>query len=77
MALSIEICERHLDLWLEAELAVINGQSYSMGTRTLTRASLSEIRNTIDYWNKKLSEAKNIENNKGIARVRRVIPRDF
>lgn len=77
MALSKETCEKHLDAWLEAEIAVTNGQSYTIGSRTLTRASLSEIRNTITYWENKLSEAKNIEKNRGRARVRRVVPRDL
>lgn len=77
MAISKEICEKHLAAWLEAEISVTNGQSYTIGSRTLTRASLSEIRNTIKYWESKLSEANNIQKNKGRARVRRVIPRDL
>lgn len=77
MSLSKEICEKHLEAWLEAEIAVTNGQSYTIGSRSLTRASLSEVRNTIKYWENRLAEANNIEKNKGRARVRRVIPRDL
>ena len=77
MSLSKEICEKHLDAWLEAEIAVTNGQNYTIGSRSLTRASLSEIRNTIKYWESKLAEVNNIEKNKGRARVIRVIPRDL
>ncbi len=39
-----------LDLWMEAEEAVASGQSYSIGNHSLTRASLSEIRESISYW---------------------------
>ena len=74
--LSKEICEKHLDAWLQAELAITNGQSYDIGSRKLTRANLTEIRNTIEYWSGKLAEAKNLETNRGRGKVRRVIPRD-
>ena len=33
-----------------AERAVLSGQSYTVGNRTLTRANLSEIRAAIDDW---------------------------
>ena len=49
MGISMETAQKHLDAWLDAEIAVTNGQSYTIGTRTLTRASLSEIRNQIQY----------------------------
>ena len=34
--------------YLEAEKAVLMGQSYTIGNRTLTRANLTSIRNAID-----------------------------
>lgn len=42
------IQNQRLALYLEAERAVLSGQSYTIGNRTLTRASLSEIRKAID-----------------------------
>lgn len=75
--ISKDICKEHLEEWLKAELAVTKGQSYNIGSRSLTRANLSEIRNTIDYWQSKYAQAENVEKNKGISRVRRVIPRDL
>ena len=72
-----EVCKNHLDKWLEAELAVTNGQSYSIDGRSLTRASLSEIRNQINYWKSELSKAENIAKNRGKNRVFRVVPRDL
>ena len=48
--ITLEIAQKHLDAWLEAELACTTNQSYTIGSRTLTRADLAEIRNTIKYW---------------------------
>lgn len=39
---------KRLAMYLEAEKAVLMGQSYTIGNRQLTRASLAEIRATID-----------------------------
>lgn len=43
--------EAKLQLWLNAEEAVASGQSYSIGSRSLTRANLTEISERINYWN--------------------------
>jgi len=37
-----------LKMYLEAERAVLTGQSYTIGNRTLTRANLATIRAAID-----------------------------
>lgn len=44
------IAESHRDAWLAADLAVANGQSYSIGEMTLTRADVATIRENISYW---------------------------
>lgn len=46
MASSIQ--NKRLAMYLEAEKAVLMGQSYTIGNRQLTRANLSEIRAAID-----------------------------
>lgn len=56
--ITLEIAERKLEMWLNAEDAVATGQSYTIGTRSLTRASLAEIRKQIDYWSSKVNELK-------------------
>lgn len=49
--------EAKLTAWLAAEDTVANrGQSYSIGGRSLSRADLSEIRESIDYWDRKVKE---------------------
>lgn len=39
---------RRLRLYLEAEKAILTGQSYTIGNRTLTRADLGEVTKMID-----------------------------
>ena len=77
MAFSKEICKEHLDAWLKAELAVCNGQSYSIAGRTLTRANLASIKSQIEYWQNELAKVNNIEKRRGRNRVFRVVPRDL
>lgn len=43
--------EAKLTLWMDAEDRVASGQSYTINGRSLTRANLKEIRETITYWN--------------------------
>ena len=51
--ITLETAQKHLDAWLEAEMQVTNAQSYTIGSRTLTKANLTEIRNAIEYWQQK------------------------
>lgn len=75
--ITLETAEKHLNAWLEAELTVTTGQSYTIGSRVLTRANLTEIRNAIDYWNKKVIVLENAKKTGGRNRVWRVVPRDL
>ena len=75
--ITLETAQKHSDAWLEAELTVTTGQSYTIGSRVLTRANLTEIRNAIDYWNKKVIALENAKKAGGRNRVRRVVPRDL
>lgn len=64
-----------LTLWIEAEKAVATGQSYKIGTRSLTRADLSDIAARIKFWR---GELEALEDGKGQGmRVFRGVPRDL
>ena len=52
--ITLEQAQAKLDTWLKAEDAVATSQSYNMAGQTLTRANLKEIRETIDYWERKV-----------------------
>lgn len=43
-----------LTLWMAADDAVATGQSYNIAGRTLTRANVKEIRDNIDFWERKV-----------------------
>ena len=40
--ITLKIAKTHLEEWLKAELAVTTSQSYTIGSRVLTRANLTE-----------------------------------
>ena len=68
--------KENLRLWIEAEKAVaIAGQSYKIGTRSVTRANLSEIRRQIQFWRNEVDKLES--GRKGGVRVIRAIPRDL
>lgn len=75
--ISLEIAKKHLDAWLTAELEVTTHQSYTIGSRSLTKANLSEIRKQIEYWNDQVARLENIEKRGGRNRVFRAVPRDL
>ena len=72
-----ERAEKHDNAWLDAELAVSTSQSYSIGSRSLTRANLGEIRKQLDYWRKEIEKLDNLANHKGRNRIYRAVPRDL
>ena len=57
--ITIDEARANLQMWLEAEKAVATGQSYQIGTRRLTRASLSDITERIRYWRTELERLEN------------------
>lgn len=73
--ITIDAAKENLQIWLEAQKTVATGQSYKIGTRSLTRASLKEINDMIKYW---LNVIDQLEAGVGRgARVLRGVPRDF
>lgn len=74
--ITLEIAQKHLDAWLEAELSCTTNQSYTIGSRTLTRADLAEIRNTIKYW-AGIVTLETAKKYGGRNRTMRIMPRDL
>ena len=75
--ITLKIAQKHLDTWLEAEMAVTNAQSYTIGSRTMTKANLAEIRKAIEYWSNKVAELENLQKHGGRNRAYRAVPRDL
>jgi hypothetical protein len=72
---TIEEAKENLRIWLDAEKAVATGQSYKIGTRSLTRANLSDITKRIQFWRNELENLESGSN--GGAKVFRAVPRDL
>lgn len=75
--ITLETAKKHLDAWLTAELEVTTHQSYTIGSRSLTKANLAEIRKEIDYWKNEVAQLDNAEKRGGRNRVFRAVPRDL
>lgn len=73
----IEIARHHLNAWLEAELELTTHQSYKIGSRSLTKADLGQIRKQIEFWQNRVAQLENAERRGGRNRVVRVVPRDL
>ena len=73
---TLEEAQANLRMWLDAEKAVaVSGKSYTVGTRTLTRAHLADIASRIKYWR---NEVERLESGRSPgARVFRAVPRDW
>ena len=75
MSWTLEEAKESLLAWREAESAVATGQSYRIGTRQLTRASLKEIAERIQFWRNEISRLES-GRPRGM-RVIRGVPRDL
>ena len=75
--ITLEAAQKHLDVWLEAEMTVATGQSYTIGSRTVTRAKLTEIRDAIQYCNGKVQKPENIQREGGRNTIKRGVIRDL
>lgn len=74
--ITLERARTHLEAWLDAELAISTAQSYSMGSRTLTRANLPEVRKQIDYWRNQAAQLEMQANGKRMRRTKQFTPID-
>lgn len=78
--ITLDEARENLRLWLEAEREVaIKGQSYRIGTRSLTAVNLSEIANRIKFWRGQVEEleAQEAGASAGGIKIFRAVPRDF
>jgi hypothetical protein len=71
----LDTYRNRLTLYYKAEEKILEGQSYSIGSRSLTRANLSEVRAEIKDLEGKISALESTGTTK--RKVARIIPRDF
>ncbi len=70
----LERYKKRLEMYYEAEEAVLLNQEYTIGTKSLKRADLSTIKNMIDYLEKQVEA---LESSGGKNKAGRFIPRDL
>lgn len=75
--MTVQTAKKHLEAWLEADLAVSTSQSYAIGGLNLTRADAEKIRKNIEYWENRVASLESAANGKGAGRFFRVLPRDL
>ena len=54
-----EECSQMIEVYRKAEIAVLTGKSYKIGTRELVREDLSEIRKARPNWEAELDKLNN------------------
>jgi hypothetical protein len=75
--ITLERAKIHLEAWLNAELKVTNGQNYTIGSRSLTYANISEIRKQIEYWKNQVANLEVLASGRKNSRSKRFVPRDL
>lgn len=74
----LELAKQRLQQYYEAELAVLSGtQEYRLGSRTLRRADLKEIRSAISALERQVQQLEAQVNGNTSSRARRVVLRDI
>ena len=71
---TLAVAREHLAAWLAADAAVASGQSYSIGSRSLTRADAGRIAERIAFWRRTVEQ---LAAGRSGVRVVRAVPRDL
>lgn len=67
--LTLADAETRLAGWLAADTELQSGQTVKYNDRLLTRADAAEVRNNIDYWQKKCTELEAATAGRGRSRT--------
>lgn len=73
----LQLTKDRLTAYYAAELAILSGQEYRIGARTLRRADLKEIRTAVNALEKQVQELEDQIAGNISKRVRRVVLRDI
>lgn len=72
---TLEEAQNNLNMWLDAEKAIAGGQSYKIGSRSVSYADLKQVTERINFWRREVSRIES--GRKSVNSVRRVVPRDL
>jgi hypothetical protein len=54
--ITLSLAQTQLDAYLAAEIAILSGQEYVIGTRRLKRADLAAVQAGITLWNQRVQD---------------------
>jgi len=77
MAITLEVAQAQLALWIEAESKIAVNQSYRIGGKEYRRADLAQVLAQIKYWNQQVNKLTRRSKGKGKRRVMRITPLDL
>lgn len=75
MALTLSEAEALRTAYYQALLALASGQSYTIGSRTLTRANLAEVKKAFNEYDQLVTDLKN--GSSGGVKIFRITPVDL
>lgn len=75
--ITLEVAQKHLEAFLNAELEISINQHYTIAGKTYTRADLAQVREEIKYWRNIVAELNNAKKHRGRNRAYRIVPRDL
>jgi hypothetical protein len=67
--LTLALAQERLAGWLAADAGLQDGQTVKYNDQLLTRADAAEVRNNIDYWQRKCQELASSEKGRGRSRT--------
>lgn len=73
----LQKAKERLAAYYEAEMAVLTGQEYRIGSRTLRRADLEQIRSAINELERLVQQLEAQASGSTANRVKRVVLRDI
>lgn len=73
----LKITEERLAAYYEAEIKVLSGQEYRIGTRSLKRADLNQIKASIKELEIQVSKLKRMKSGGGSLNIQRPTLRDW
>ncbi len=72
----LQLARDRLNIYYQAEMAVLTSQEYSIGPRSMKRADLGEIRSAISALENQVQRLEAQQNGDTSSRVRRIVIRD-
>lgn len=67
--ITLALAQAQLEKYIEAEQKVLEGQSYMIGSRQLTRVNMLHIQNAIKYWDGRVQELSARASGRGRSRI--------